>query len=140
MCARPLIFLVESLAISFRLLGIFSLRQPIFYNWMYVIRILSCISVFFPAGALADIDDPDRTLEKIHTKLETTEFVKVRTARVAYVNYDLLATDFDDLKQKYMESEESWKRRLDIWVEDHASFIRASQLAPQPIPVNTILL
>lgn len=84
--------------------------------------------VFFTSQVQAQTTRISRTIKELNAGEEYFPYLRVRTARLVYVNYGLLAEDFPALKRSPNETISGWKKRLDDWLLERVSYIRATQL------------
>lgn len=97
--------------------------------------VLSTLVLLVSLPAVADIDTVVRSAADFPDVPAAHEVVRVASSRVVLVDYDLIAKDFPDMKQRPGESAPAWRQRVDGWLEAHTGFIIAQQ-AKQKI-VNT---
>jgi hypothetical protein len=86
------------------------------------------IFALLATSALADIDAVKRAQKDFSNyPMHTVSNVRVTTARVAMVNYGLIARDFPQMARSGQESEDAWRGRVDAWVIRETAFILEQQ-------------
>jgi len=90
---------------------------------------LSILLAFAPV-ALADIGVVKRSEKDFSNyPMSPTRNVRVTSARVAIVNYELIAKDFPQMARSESEGDDAWRSRVDRWLIDQTAFVLDKQAA-----------
>ena len=88
------------------------------------------LSILCSSAALADIDVVKRAQSDFHDyPMTSTNNARVKTARVAIVNYDLIGRDFAQMARGADENDQAWHDRVDAWVLNQTAFVLDKQAA-----------
>jgi hypothetical protein len=87
------------------------------------------LSALITPHALADIDAPITTQFAFPHPPEKTTALRLTTARIVAIDYDLIAKDFPQLRRGPGEDENAWKWRIEDWVLRETSYIGKEQAA-----------